>query len=310
MPNAYDSELSAFYSDHQFNSKGKLCVALVVTQHAKAMGLPLNQELLVTGQGGQVLGLGKGAVQSVLARHNISRVLAKEGGRTSRGSIGAMREYVSFLNTLGSKTSIDLEEVELFWIEKVNVFFTAKPLKIKLDSSQSLRSLVRDLITQAEIKQKTSQGVYYVGAVMQHLIGAKLDCALGAGQFTHNSFSTSDAQTGRNGDFFIGDVAIHVTTTPSESLIARCKENLENSFRPVIVTNKKGVLVAEGLAENISLDTRVDIFEIEQFIALNIYEFSKFSENGRRVAVNDIVARYNEIVEEFETDPSLLIDFQ
>lgn len=310
MPNAYDSELSAFYSDYQFNSKGKLCVALVVTQHAKTMGLPLNQDLLVTGKGGQVLGLGRGAVQSILARHNISRLLAKEGGRTSRGSLGAMRDYVSFLNALSSKASINLDEVELFWIEKVNIFFTAKPLKIKLDNSQSLRSLVRDLIGQAEIKQKISQGVYYVGAVMQHLVGAKLDCALGAGQFTHNSFSTSDMQTGRNGDFFIGDVAIHVTTTPSEALIMRCKENLENSFRPVIVTNKRGVLVAEGLAENVSLDTRVDIFEIEQFIALNIYEFSKFAENGRRVAVNDIVARYNEIVEEFETDPSLLIDFQ
>jgi len=58
------------------------------------------------------------------------------------------------------------------------------------------------------------------------------------------------------------------------------------------------------------LEKRVDIFEIEQFFALNIYEFSKFSESGRRVAVNDIVTRYNEIVEEFETDPSLMIDFQ
>jgi hypothetical protein len=310
MPNAYDNELSAFYTDHQFNAKGKLCVALVVTQQAKITGLPLNPDTLYTEGGGQVLGLGRGPVQAVLARHNITKVLAKEGGRTSRGSIGAMRDYVTFLNALNSKTSINLEEVELFWIEKVNVFFTAKPLKIKLDNSQSLRSLVKDLISQAEIKQKTSQGVYYVGALMQHLVGAKLDCALGTGKFTHNSFSTSDDQTGRNGDFFIGDTAIHVTTTPSEALIARCKENLENSFRPVIVTSKKGVLVAEGLAENISLEKRVDIFEIEQFISLNIYENSKFAASGRRVAVNDMVTRYNEIVEEFETDPSLLIDLQ
>jgi len=229
MQNAYDNELSAFYTEHQFNSKGKLCVALVVTQQAKIIGLPLDPETLYTERGGQVLGLGRGAVQAVLARHNITRVLAKEGGRTSRGSIGAMRDYVTFLNALNSKTSIDLEEVELFWIEKVNVFFTAKPLKIKLDNSQSLRSLVKDLISQAEIKQKTSQGVYYVGALMQHLVGAKLDCALGTDHFTHNSFSTSDDQTGRNGDFFIGDTAIHVTTTSSEALIARCKENLENS---------------------------------------------------------------------------------
>ena len=41
-------------------------------------------ELLTEG-GGQVFGLGKSAVQSILHRHDITRVLASEGGRTSRG---------------------------------------------------------------------------------------------------------------------------------------------------------------------------------------------------------------------------------
>jgi hypothetical protein len=31
---------------------------------------------------------------------------------------------------------------------------------------------------------------------------------------------------------------------------------------------------------------------------------------GRRVAVGDVVTRYNEIVEEVETDPSLKIEFR
>jgi len=30
--------------------------------------------------------------------------------------------------------------------------------------------------------------MHYAGAVLQHLVGAKLDCALGKGQFEHNSF--------------------------------------------------------------------------------------------------------------------------
>lgn len=37
-------------------------------------------------------------MQAVLNRHGITRVLAAEGGRTSRGSISNMREYVAFLN--------------------------------------------------------------------------------------------------------------------------------------------------------------------------------------------------------------------
>jgi hypothetical protein len=54
----------------------------------------------------------------------------------------------------------------------------------------------------------------------------------------------------------------------------------------------------------------IDIFEIEQFVALNVYELGKFAADGRKTAVTDIVGRYNEIVEEFETDPSLKIELR
>ena len=50
------------------------------------------------------------------------------------------------------------------------------------------------------------------------------------------------------------------------------------------------------------------MFEIEQFIALNLYELGRFASTGRRTAMRDVVERYNEIVEEFETDPSLKIE--
>jgi hypothetical protein len=53
---------------------------------------------------------------------------------------------------------------------------------------RSLRAVVRDVIAQAEERQKTSPGVYYAGAVLQHLVGTKLDGALGKGNVQHNSF--------------------------------------------------------------------------------------------------------------------------
>jgi hypothetical protein len=160
------------------------------------------------------------------------------------------------------------------------------------------------MIAQAEERQRNTPGMQYAGAVLQHLVGAKLDCALGVGNFEHNSFSTSDAQSGRNGDFFIGDVAIHVTTAPGEAVIARCRDNIDNGHRPIIVTMARGLTVAAGLGE------RIDVFEVEQFVALNLYELGKFAAEGRRVAVGEVVTRYNEIVEEVETDPSLKIEFR
>ena len=301
--------LHEFNKAQKFSRKGPLCVALVITQHARK-GLPLDPNKLLTEGGGQVLGLGKGAVQVVLNRHGITRVLASEGGRTSRGSIGNMREYAAFLNGLAAAGSINLDTIESFWIERVHEFFSAKPFKIRLDASRSLRTLVRDMIAQAEERQRNTPGMQYAGAVLQHLVGAKLDCALGVGNFEHNSFSTSDAQSGRHGDFFIGDVAIHVTTAPGEAVIGRCQDNINDGHRPIIITTARGLAAAEVLAENAGLGERIDVFEVEQFVALNLYELGKFAAEGRRVAVGEIVTRYNDIVEEVETDPSLKIEFR
>lgn len=208
---AQQKELATFTANNSFRGKGPLSIALVVTQHAKKMGLPLDAEQLITKGGGQVLGAGGEAVQAILKRHGVTRVLSSQGGRTSRGSLHNMREYVAFLNALESHGKIDLDAVEAFWIERVHEFFAGKPFKIKLDASKSLRMVVRDVIAQAEDRQKTAPGVYYAGAVLQHLVGAKLDCALGKGKFKHNSFSTADEPGGRAGDFFIEDVVLHVT---------------------------------------------------------------------------------------------------
>lgn len=306
----HSAELLTFTADKGFRGKGPLSVALVVTQHAKVKGLPLNSDSLLAESGGQVLGLGKGAVQAVLKRHGISRVLASEGGRTSRGSLHNMREYVAFLNELSRSGEVDLEQIEAFWIERIHDFFSGKPFKIRLDASRSLRTVVRDVIEQAQERQKNTPGMYYAGGVLQHLVGAKLDCALGKGQILHNSFSTADAPHARAGDFLIGDVVIHVTTSPGEAVVEKCRDNLNDGYRPVLVTLQRGLAVAEGLSANVGVGDRIDVFEIEQFIALNLYELGKFVATGRQLAVKDLVDRYNEIVEEFETDPSLKIELR
>jgi hypothetical protein len=310
MAGSLEQELAAFATATPFRGKGPLSVALVVTQHARKKGLPLDPETLLTRGGGQVLGLGKGAVQAILRRYGITSVLAREGGRTSRGSLQHMRAYVSFLNDLHAREAVDLDVVESFWIQRVRQFFADKPFRIQLDSSRSLRTVVRELLAQAVERQRTAPGVPYAGAVLQHLVGAKLDCALGTGSVRHNSFSTADAPQGRAGDFVVGDVAIHVTTAPGEAVIDRCLDNLNDGLRPVIVTLQRGVGVAEGLAANVGLADRIDIFECEQFVALNLYELGRFVADGRTTAMTDLVRRYNQVVEEFETDPSLRVELR
>jgi hypothetical protein len=242
--------------------------------------LPLDPDKLLTEAGGQVLGLGRGAVQAVLNRHGITRVLAAEGGRTSRGSISNMREYVAFLNGQAAASAVDLDAVEAFWIERVHEFFSAKPFKIRLDASRSLRTLVRDVIAQAEERQRNTPGMQYAGAVL-HTWSAKLDCALEA---SATSSTTAFQRPTRNrAATAISSLAMWLSTSPrpGEAVIGRCRDNIDDGHRPIIVTTARGLTVAEGLAENAGLGERIDVFEVEQFVALNLW---RAGVRGRRPA--------------------------
>lgn len=302
------TRLEKFTKDYGIHTKGPLSVTLVVTRRAKKEGLPMNPDNLLTSRGGQVAGLGKGSVQNILKDYGINRVLAKEGGRTSRGSIDLMRAYVALLNDLDRQGIANLDEIEKWWIDKVKEFFARSPFKLRLDPSKSFRAIVADLIAQALERQKEMPGTMFAGAVLQHLVGAKLEVLLPSESLHHHGFSVADGPTNREGDFRIGDVVIHVTTAPTEMLIRTCSDNLNAGLRPIIVTTNQGAGGAEALASVAGIEGRIDVFEIEQFVAANVYELSRFAQSARRVTVEQLVEKYNAIIEDCETDQSLRIE--
>ena len=169
-----------------------------------------------------------------------------------------------------------------------------------------MRGAVRELMGVAEKRQKEQPGNHIVGTVMQHLVGAKLSLILPVPPEMHGA-SVADTASDRDGDFIVADAVIHVTSAPSEALIRKCDRNLEKGLRPLIITTYQGVFVAEQMARNMGIGERIDIFDIEQFVASNLYEIGKFTEAGRRNTADELVKAYNAIVDRCETDPSLRI---
>jgi hypothetical protein len=302
-------QFSDFIEESRFLSKGAkgpLAVGLTVTRHAIKNGLPLDPETLLTEKGGQVATLGKAQVQAILADYGIKQVLAEEGGRTSRGSIGNMREYAAFLNELNPDQD-ELKELESLWVEKVKAFFAGKPFKLHFDASKSMNAIIRDILSQAERRQKQVQGVTIVGTVLQHLVGAKLDILTNGG-VEHHGANVADEQSRRPGDFLIDDVAIHVTASPNEAVMRKCASNLSEGLRPILLTLGKGIQAAEFQAEQSGLADRIDVFDAEQFLAGNFYELGRFSKNKREITAMSIFEKYNSLIKKHETDQSLRIE--
>ncbi len=305
--NNLEERLAAFAEEHGVTTKGPLSVMLVLTRSAASKKPPYKDKDFLSPQGGQVAGLGRSAVQAILSDHGISRILAEEGGRTSRGSIKRMKHYVRLLNGLAEENTLDFKKIEAWWIDRVQKFFTSQPFRIKIDQSKSLRRIVGELIEAAFARQEECPGTMIAGAVMQHLVGAKLQVALPKSKIEHKGFSVADAPGGRKGDFLVGDTAIHVTTAPTEALIRKCRDNLAKNIRPVIITTDSGAGGAHALARNAEIADRIDILEIEQFVATNVYEWSAFIQAKRPPKVAELVEEYNKIIDSSETDPSLKI---
>ncbi|KLU57922.1 hypothetical protein EL84_05505 [Paenibacillus sp. VT-400] len=299
--------LFEFREQNKLTTKGKLAAILITTRKAKIDNLPLDFSIMRTDNKGQIKGLSKSNVQAILKEYGIVRVLAEEAGRTSRGSIGYVEEYVNFLNLINQENIMDLDFVERWWVDRIMDFFTAQPFVLKYDTSKSLRTIVKDLLSQAVKRQKDNPGTMYAGAVLQHLVGAKLSLILSDELVSRHGFSVSDSGSGRSGDFLIDEVVIHVTTAPSEALLRKCLRNLEAGYKPIIITTYENMAGAESLAKIQGIDGRIDILEAEQFIATNLYELSNFLTSERKVTVERLIEKYNQIVAQVETDPSIKI---
>ncbi len=87
----------------------------------------------------------------------------------------------------------------------------------------------------------------------------------------------------------------------------KCQANLDQGLRPLIITTENGMGGAIAHARDANLLERIDILEVEQFIATNVYEKSGFADAKRSTTVKELIQRYNNIIESCESDPSLKI---
>ncbi|MGK5035364.1 DUF4928 family protein [Janthinobacterium sp. LB3P118] len=307
-----EEKLFQFRDFHNIFQMGLLGTALIVTNRVKHAGLPFDTTTLLTPKGSQVSGLSGVSINKVLNSHGVTQMVGTEAGRTSRGTPMLAKDYIDFIHGLhasGDLHGAELHDVEAWWVDRFVDFFNSQPFKLNYDASKTLVSVIRNLLDQALQRQKKSPGKTYVGVVLQHLVGAILELALPELEIHHNGASVADTVSSRSGDFVIDNAIIHCTTAPAEALLRKCQANLQAGLHPIILTTASKISVAEGLAENIGIEGRVEIMDALQFLAANLYEISLFKMMERKSIVFRLMAKYNEIVAKHEADPSLRIAF-
>ena len=164
-------------------------------------------------------------------------------------------------------------------------------------------------MAQAMNRQRKNPGTTFAGTMLQHLVGATLELSLPQSTIQHNGASVADAVSSRSGDFVIDGIIIHCTVAPGDALLTKCTENLKNGLLPIILTIGKGVLAAQNLAESHGVDGRVTVWDAFQFVSEKIYLHSLFKSSNLRSSALKVFAKYNEIIEQHEANPSLKISY-
>jgi len=305
-----EERLKGFQTENNIFTKGPLSLVVQFTRLVRDKEFPLNPDDFQTSSRGQVAGLGGGNLKKILKEHGITQQLSAEGGRTSRGSMGLMIKYVDFLNAWNAEETVDFAVVEDFWAEQVREYFRNQPFILTADTSKTIGANLNELFEQAKKRQMQNPGTQYLGTVLQHLVAAKLCLIMPEGSFEIHGASVADGPTDRNGDFVINSTIIHCTTMPGNLLIDKCSRNLQSGCHPVIITIFDRVQTALSLAADAGLAGRVEVWDIQQFLSANVYEHSLFDAARRNSTLSDIISRYNSIVLETETDPSLRIEFE
>jgi hypothetical protein len=142
---------------------------------------------------------------------------------------------------------------------------------------------------------------------MQHLVGAKLEGVF-PGAFAHNSSSTKDEGQKRPAVTMIGRcpaarLAWHLRIRASPGAV-----DTWMARSPIEKSPGRGVGLAVGLAENAGIAERLDVFDVEQWLATDILDRAGDVHTARGIALEALLTRYNAIVEAVETDPSLRIE--
>lgn len=303
------TRLSQFQREKKIKTKGQLSSIIQFTRLVENKEFPLNADDFKTKSEGQVAGLGGDNLKKILSEHGIDRHLTAEGGRTSRGSMRLMKEYITFLNGWYMQEPVKFHEVENYWAEEIRKFFSHQPFVLSSDTSLTIRANLNELFSKARIREKENPGTRYLGVILQHLVAAKLQIIMPDYSLEIHGASVADESTDRAGDFVIDKTAIHCTTMPSDLLMLKCQENIRAGFSPVIITIYDRLISTITLLEDHNLSGRVEVWDIQQFLSSNVMEHSRFRKGERNATLADIIVKYNEIIDAVETDPSLRIEF-
>jgi len=287
-------------------AKGLVAAALVVLERLRTK-CDLNLDGHLAEGGAQIAGLNLSSLRKILDRFDESRQFPSEGGRTNRGNNRAIRLLLKALADAdfgdiseGERFQL-LDEFQRFLVESLDAYYNLKRVRFDFDPSKPPRNIIAEILAAAQERTQA-------GPVAQHLVGAKLAIRFPHLTVGNSSYSAADEQTGRAGDFHIGNTAFHVTVAPNMGHVERCAKNIRDGLSALVLVPDFKLTAARVLLETGGLESKVVAESLESFLGQNLSELGEFAPAKFTEYLTRLLREYNRRIAEVETDNSLLIE--
>jgi len=256
-----------------------------------------------TEKGTQISGLTKNNISSLLEKFGETREPTEEVGRTSRGHLNAAEDLLEEFQEIGLGGISESARRDVLismmrhcvWVE--GQYHERARVNFDYNPSENASQAVTRILENSEGKK---------GPVAQHLVGAKLAVRYPNQDIPNHSAYTADDQTGRRGDFDIGDTVFHVTVTPKDRVYEKCKKDVEEGYRTYLMVPDDVRSGAEEISRQYSRS--IEVKSIESFVGQNIDELSHFEKEKFEKRFKDLIETYNGRVSDVEIDNSILVD--
>jgi len=288
-------------------AKGSIAAALHVLNRLQSdCRLDISAHVAVVGDS-QIAGLSAASLKKVLAEYGETRTLSAVGGRSNRGTRGAVAALLAAMKPLDLETTPEVDRIKVLKAmqqhivtEYVPLYFSVKRVKAVFDINDATWKFIHSILDSA---RQSGKG----GPVAEYLVGAKLSLRFPGKEIRNKRFSESDVQGGYYGDFEIGNTVFHVTVAPMAELFEKCKGNLQRGLRVYLLVPDAIVV---GARQNTTLvaGDRIAVESIESFVATNVDELCEFDGDQLKSGFRRLLETYNARVDEVELDKSMLID--
>jgi hypothetical protein len=174
-------------------------------------------------------------------------------------------------------------------------------LKFHHKPQESIRTHIEFLLVSVRGRKDPVTGDAQVSRLMWHMVAAVLSLR---GRLDSEAIASMSS----GGIFRFGNTVIQVTHSPDWPLMHVCFAESDRGLRPLIISTRAGAAQAVALAQEVGMVRKVEVLEITQFIVANMLEWTSFDGSQRRHTFEELVTRYNSIIDSCETDPSLKIE--